>query len=163
MEISSLLLGAGIALGSAFLGVIGEAAKGWLARRSALEDRQSAFTHRTAIELQDLLLKLVSSTGEILGFAKRLSNVSGVWSFEDVPLEMGRAHRNLIAKIGALHERLDHAATREQVKEVLNIAAAAIRAESEVKSNEAYERLMALAFPANAALGKVIRSSFPRD
>lgn len=59
MDYLTLLVGAGIALGSAFLEIVTEAAKGWIARRNAIADKRTTFQHRTAVELQELLFELM--------------------------------------------------------------------------------------------------------
>lgn len=62
MDYLTLLTGAIIALGSAFLGIGSEAAKGWIVRRTTIRDKKTVFQHGTAVELQELLYELMRSS-----------------------------------------------------------------------------------------------------
>lgn len=162
MEVATLLTGAAIALGSASLGVVSEAIKGWISRRTNIEDRRKAFQHRTAIELQEALHDVAQEVQQVFLWYMIKYNQTKQWGDPSMPPgtdkdSTGKARQRALVLV----ERLDDGAVRQSVYAMLESGPKVLTADDlpdAVLRQEAYsDHCVAV----NKQLGTIIRESWP--
>jgi hypothetical protein len=161
MDYAALLVGAGIALGSAFLGVVSDAVKSWMTRRTTLSDKRTAFQHRTALELQEALHEL--TRGVTVMYEANLSAYykTEKWGVGAIPDGIGESDRLNRIRAVMLSERLDDDNVRAVVRSLITSGLQTFSAHTATEAGEQMDDLYAKSEAANKALGKVIRESWP--
>ncbi len=163
MDAGTLLFGAGIALGSAALGFITEAAKGWLLRRTTNEDKRKAFQHRTAIELQETVIATNPQFASIYFWNLSHYRRSREWRTADLPpqgedeAKLGEPRMRVVMTV----ERLDDKEARESVQALLTLGKELVSAESLEQATRIYMSLESQTMTVNRILGRIIRDSWP--
>jgi hypothetical protein len=155
------LLGAGVALGSAAVGVISDVAKGWFARSSIIRDKKANFTHSTAAELQETLFEWFRSIAachhaDVLAFKQ-----SGSWGRNQVGEELAENERLQKVRSRVLLERLEESALRDDIEALLSVGTDVLIARSKDDAGRALDRLLQHHKEVNQQLGKVLRASWP--
>lgn len=161
MELTTLLAGAAIALGSAFLGVISEAAKSWITRRTTIEDKKKAFQHRTAVELQETIHDLLRGISDMHDDDVRANRKTGNWGVGHIPTGVGESHTTLRVRAITLVERLDDEDLRAAVQKLVSDGVNALGSLSLEEAANKLDGLLMQSATVNKALGKVIRESWP--
>ena len=161
MEWVTLITGAGIALGSAFLGTVTEAMKSWVVRRNTIADRKSAFQHRTAVELQELLYELMRSSVAMLEADVDAFKMTGNWGNHLVPDRHDNEARIQRVRANILVERLIDSTLREEVEELIKLSLSIHTSPSHEAALDALIKASDQSKKVSKLLGKVIRDSWP--
>lgn len=161
MDTTALLLGAGIALGSATLGVVSEALKGWLVRRNTNADKRKAFQHRTAVELQETIYEMMRTSLAMYFSDTMAYRATGQWGRNRAPVDIDEQNRVQRARVNVLLERMEDANLRQNIEAIVSTTAAMMTARSESEANQAHDALMNQLKIVNRELGRIVRESWP--
>jgi len=161
VDAGTLLLGAGVALGSAALGVVSETLKGWFGRRYSIADKRTVFRHRTAVELQETIYQLMRTTGAIHHADTTAARQSGVWGRTLASNDLNEAHNVQVIRIRVLMERLEDAPLRQNIDVLISGSASVVIARTEQAALDANETLMKRHKEVNKELGRAIRETWP--
>lgn len=162
MDYAALLVGAAIALGSAFLGIVSEAGKSWISRRTSIADKKTAFQHQTAVELQETLYDAVQQTERLYIWYLVKHKDTGVWGDPSLPPEKEGDKLGIPrARVQMLVERLSDDCVRKTVYDLLEIGPLVLGAETVGEATRHYTHLKDQSETVNKILGKVVRESWP--
>jgi hypothetical protein len=162
MDAATLLLGAGIALGSAAVGVVSEALKGWLVRRTTNEDKRKAFQHRTAVELQETLFRMGQQTNAFYFWNAAHFRETRHWGGAGLPPERDDDKWGIPrTRVWLLVERMDDDELRNAVQKLTNIGTAILVSETFEDATRLFQEHEDQLKSVNGLLGKIIRESWP--
>lgn len=162
MEWVTLLAGAGIALGSAFLGIVSEGAKGWVARRNTIADRRAEFQHATAVELQETLFEAGKiSLGLVVEMTIYNRDREG-WTAATLSDEMNLKEQQLLTRVNILKSRIDDPVVREKVGAHIDMTGQALKIQSMKEAEALIDEWIETQRSTDDVIGQLIRDTWPR-